>query len=87
MSITGKISRSLLGSTAATPVVDDSATPLKPITVTVPTACAVSGLGPTTIWALVKEKKLDTVKIGRRTLVTWNSLERLLTPEPKADEA
>jgi excisionase family DNA binding protein len=35
------------------------------------------GLGKSTIWALVKDQKLQTVKIGRRTLVTRASIERI----------
>jgi excisionase family DNA binding protein len=53
---------------------------LKPIAVTISTARKISGLGNTTIWKLIAEKKLATVKVGRRVLVTYESLERLLTP-------
>jgi excisionase family DNA binding protein len=52
----------------------------KPITVTVATAKKLSGLGDTTLWALIKEGKLEPVRIGRRTLVTFSSLEALLAP-------
>jgi excisionase family DNA binding protein len=52
----------------------------KPITVTVATAKKLSGLGNTTLWALIKEGKLEPVRIGRRTLVTFSSLEALLAP-------
>jgi hypothetical protein len=53
---------------------------LKPLAVTIPTARKISGLGNTTIWKLIGEKRLVTVKIGRRRLVTYSSLEKLLTP-------
>jgi hypothetical protein len=53
----------------------------KPITVTVATAKRLSGLGNTTLWALIKARRLDTVRVGRRTLVTFRSLELLLAPE------
>ena len=53
---------------------------LEPITVTVKDACRVSGLGPTTVWRLISEEKLQTVKIGGRTLVTVASLKALLSP-------
>jgi len=53
---------------------------LKPLTVTVTTAKKISGLGSTTIWSLIKEAKLETVRVGRRTLVTFRSLEALLAP-------
>ena len=52
----------------------------KPLTVTVATARKLSGLGNTTIWALIKNRTLDTVHVGRRTLITYRSLEALLTP-------
>ena len=52
----------------------------KPITVTVATAKRLSGLGATTIWALIKDQTLETVHVGRRTLITFRSLEVLLAP-------
>ena len=52
----------------------------KPLTVTVSTAKRLSGLGNTTIWALIKDQTLDTVQVGRRRLITYRSLEALLTP-------
>ena len=55
--------------------------PVKPITVTIPTARNISGLGNTTIWALIKAGKLETVSVGRRRLIIFRSLERLLSPE------
>jgi hypothetical protein len=58
---------------------------LKPLAVTIPTARKISGLGNTTVWKLIGQKKLLTVKIGRRVLVTYESLETLLSP--KADGA
>jgi excisionase family DNA binding protein len=51
----------------------------KPLTITVATARKLSGLGNTTIWGLIKNKKLEAVHIGRRTLITYPSLEALLT--------
>jgi hypothetical protein len=52
----------------------------KPIAVTIPMTRKISGLGNTTVWKLIAEKKLATVKVGRRKLVIYESLERLLTP-------
>jgi excisionase family DNA binding protein len=56
----------------------------KPLTITVATAKKLSGLGHTTVWRLIKEKRLLTVHVGRRTLIAFSSLEALLTP-PSAD--
>lgn len=54
---------------------------VNPITITVPTARRISGLGATTIWALIKRRKLETVSVGRRRLILYRSLEKLLLPE------
>lgn len=56
---------------------------IKPLTITIATTCELSGLGATTIWKLIKERKLETVHVGRRTLVTFCSLETLLAPSSK----
>jgi len=50
----------------------------KPIAVTVASARKASGLGTTTIYALMKEGKLKTKLIGRRRLILYASLEELL---------
>jgi hypothetical protein len=54
----------------------------RPLTVTIDTARKLSGLGSTKIWELIKDRKLDTVSIGRRRLIVYASLQRLLSPEP-----
>ena len=53
-----------------------------PLAVTVQQACQLSGLGPTTIWAFLKDGRLEAVRVHgvRRTLVSYASLERLLAP-------
>ena len=53
---------------------------VKPITVTILAARKLSGLGTTTLWKQIKRGKLETVKVGRRTLIVYETLERLLTP-------
>lgn len=50
---------------------------LKPITVTVPTALAITGLGRTKFYELVKAGRIRTVSIGRRTLVIFSDLEKM----------
>ena len=54
----------------------------RPITVTVPEACRLSGYGPTTVWRLIKERRLKAVRVPGvdRTLVDYNSLRQLLAP-------
>jgi hypothetical protein len=51
---------------------------LKPITVTVPVTREITGLGNTTVWGLIRDGKLRTIKIGKRRLVIYNSIEDLL---------
>jgi excisionase family DNA binding protein len=51
-----------------------------PITVTVAEARRLSGLGNTKLFELIRDKKLDTVTVGRRRLIHLSSLERLLSP-------
>jgi len=41
----------------------------KPLTVTVAMARKITGLGATTIWALIKKHDLKTVCVGRRRLI------------------
>jgi hypothetical protein len=52
----------------------------KPLTITVATTRKISGLGNTTVWALIKAGKLKSVCVGRRRLVLYSSLEALLSP-------
>jgi hypothetical protein len=52
-----------------------------PITVTVKEASALTGLGLTTVWRLIKEERLRTRHVPgvARTLVDFGSLRALLT--------
>ncbi len=57
----------------------------RPLAVTITTARKITGLGNTTVWKLISEGRLDTVSVGRRRLILYASLEKLLSP--KADGA
>jgi excisionase family DNA binding protein len=48
------------------------------ITGTIKEAEQVSGLGKTTIYSRIADGQLQTVKVGRRTLIKWDSLLALL---------
>jgi len=50
------------------------------IAVTVHRACEISGIGKTSIWALLKDGRLKAVRVPgvRRTLVSYASLAQLL---------
>ena len=50
----------------------------KPLAVTVNKARELLGIGQTTMWALIAEKRVATFNIGRRRLVVFESLEKLL---------
>jgi excisionase family DNA binding protein len=53
----------------------------KPLAVPVKRACEIIGVGNTTMYELIKQKRVRTIKIGRRTLCIYASLEALLTSE------
>jgi len=58
------------------------ATDATPLAVTVKRVCELSGLGPTTVWAFLRDGRLEAVRVPgvRRTLVSYASLARLLAP-------
>ena len=56
----------------------------KPLAVPVKTACKRVGVGNTTMWALIKDGRVKTARIGRRRLVIYASLEALLGQEAGA---
>lgn len=62
-----------------TPIISQTEIPLA---VTVRRACELSGLGPTTLWAFIRDGRLEAVRVPgvRRTLVSYASLARLLAP-------
>jgi excisionase family DNA binding protein len=51
---------------------------LDQLTVTVASAKAALGIGHTTIYRLINQGKLDTIKLGRRTLVKTASIRKLV---------
>lgn len=53
----------------------------RPLAVSVETAQEISGLGEATINAAVKAGTLASIKIGRRRLIWFDSLERMCDPE------
>jgi hypothetical protein len=54
----------------------------RPLSHTVSKVCELTGYGPTTVWKLIADKRLEVVRVPgiRRTLVTDDSLVRLLAP-------
>lgn len=50
------------------------ASPWQPLFYAVPEVARRLGIGQTSTWALIRDKKLSVVKIGRRTLVPVQAL-------------
>ena len=48
------------------------------LTVSVAEACRLIGIGRTKVYELINERRLETVKLGRRTLVKVQSIRSLL---------
>ena len=61
---------------------------VNPLAITVKRACELSGFGPTSIWAFLKSGRLEPVRVPgvRRTLVSYKSLARLLSPQSDAPQ-
>lgn len=51
---------------------------MEPIAASVSEAAKALSLGRTSIYALIREGRLETVKLGRRTLIKVVSIRRLL---------
>lgn len=57
---------------------------MEPVTVTVADACKAIGVGRTVLYELLSERKLDSITIGRRRLITTESIRRLVKTEAEA---
>lgn len=51
---------------------------MEPLTVTIDGAKKATGLGATKIYELISQGKLESVKVGRRTLVKTASIRALV---------
>jgi len=51
--------------------------PLKPLTVTIPVALNITGLGRTKFYQLLDDGTIESITIGRRRLVNYESLQAL----------
>lgn len=56
----------------------DLRAPTEKLAYTVPEALYATGLGRTTLYALIAERKLRTLKVGTRTLIPADSLRGYL---------
>lgn len=60
------------------------ADPLPLLAIRVPEACRMIGIGRTKLYELIRAGDLETVKLGRATLITVSSLRRLIGKKPRA---
>lgn len=51
---------------------------MEPLTTSVNDAARALSLGRTSVYALIKQGRLETVKLGRRTLVKIQSIRNLI---------
>lgn len=51
---------------------------MEQLVVSVNAAAQTLGLGRTSIYALIKQKRIEAIKIGRRTLLTTASIRRFV---------
>lgn len=58
--------------------VDSTRSVIAPVCLTVRDSARVSGLSESKIWALIRGGDLEVSRVGRRTLVRFDSLKRLL---------
>ena len=57
---------------------------IEPVTVTVPVALRISGLGRTKFYQLLADGEIQSVRIGTRRLVVFASLRARLTDNAEA---
>lgn len=58
---------------------------IKPATMTVRGACDYTGLSKSTLYNCAKAKRLEIRKVGKRTLITTASLDKLLGVDGQGD--
>jgi excisionase family DNA binding protein len=51
---------------------------MEAVTTSVNGAAKALGIGRTTVYALIKEGRLEAIKLGRRTLIKTASIKRLI---------
>lgn len=51
---------------------------VQPLTVRIPEACRISGIGRSKLYELIKAREIATTKVGRITLVPMESLKEFL---------
>lgn len=52
--------------------------PLRPLTVRIPEACRITGIGRSKLYELIAAGEIETIKVGALTLVPVAGIERFL---------
>ncbi|WP_439569950.1 helix-turn-helix domain-containing protein [Sphingopyxis sp.] len=70
----------------------DDRSPIEPISVRVPDASRMTGLGRSTIYELIASGDIEAAKVGRATVIMVESIRNFLTanrmrPRPRGREA
>lgn len=60
---------------------------MEPLTVTVADATKILGIGRTTAYELLAARKLESITIGRRRLITTESIRRFVADAARQPEA
>jgi len=55
--------------------------PAPRLTLTIREALRATGLGKTTLYKLIDDGKVRRVKVGKRSLIVFEDLQKLVTPE------
>jgi excisionase family DNA binding protein len=54
-----------------------------PLAVSVKKACELIDVGQTTMWAMIRDGRVSSIKIGKKRLIIYKSLEQLLRGDSK----
>jgi hypothetical protein len=60
------------------PYIELFAKPLKPVAMSIRTAREILGVGNTTIWRLIGQGRLETIRLFSKRLVLYSSIEQLI---------
>lgn len=57
--------------------IDDKSV-VRPLAYSIPATAALFGISQSQTWALIRDRKIRSIKLGRRTLVTAQEVDRIL---------
>ena len=59
-------------------MIQKTSLPIEPISVRIPEACRLTGIGRSKLYELIAEGRIEIVKVGTMTLVPYASLKDLI---------